>query len=358
MPVLLVLAAMPGCGGDADAGASLDQVDEFIPGVSTSDGTGVAALRTGEPPSESGGPAVTEVTAEAAVVTGGSLQVGVTSETEFDAVIVAVEGATGYYELDFGAARQGVDLVLTIGQSVPTELFQARFALMDAAGAVGPYVGTDLSVTEVVSESRDIQVTVSWDVDSDLDLVVVDPDGDSLNATNPSTPSGGQFDLSSNNGCEIDGLRNESAGWPGGEAPNGTYTVQVLRVSDCDASSTSYALTVLRTGQPLFVRTGTIEGDFFVEDHTFNFDFTGGETDGDDEDLACLGIPETSADELGNACEGREGCETGVCDNNVCRQLCSDRCDAVCGDGTCELSDTPSTEPFGQLGVCIPNQPN
>jgi uncharacterized protein YfaP (DUF2135 family) len=104
----------------------------------------------------------------------------------------------------------------------------------------------------------DIQVSVSWDEDSDVDLHVIDPMGDEVFFASKVVPSGGTLDLDSNSGCDLDNVRNENITW--GTAPPGMYTVLVEYSDSCDAEATSYVVTVHRKGHDAETFTGQLTG--------------------------------------------------------------------------------------------------
>ena len=66
----------------------------------------------------------------------------------------------------------------------------------------------------------DIQITLTWDNKSDLDLHVVDPFQEEISWNNPIISSGGTLDYD-----DTDGYGPENVYWPKGSAPNGTYQV-------------------------------------------------------------------------------------------------------------------------------------
>jgi hypothetical protein len=273
VPIALAIVALAaGCGSE-DAQPSLNQVSDFVRQVGTSDGTGVASLRTGEAPATSGGPGISDTEEAASVVPGGSTSVPLTADREFSAVIVAVDGAEGYYELTLPSAAQSVELVLTISQNVPSDSFTVRSAVVDPSGLVGTYAATLLVVQDVGQSNSDVQVVLSWDVDSDLDLALTDPNGEEISFANPAGSTGGVLDLDSNPGCSIDGIRNESISYPSGQAPEGTYTAQVSLFDACGTESTKYVLTISRAGQAPETYVGSIAAEFNPSDHRYLFSF-------------------------------------------------------------------------------------
>lgn len=95
----------------------------------------------------------------------------------------------------------------------------------------------------VVGFTGDVQVSVSWDTPSDVDLHVVEPSGEEIFYANPVSASGGQLDVDSNPACAIDGRQIENIRW-GSRAPGGTYTVRVDYWDACNVSATNYTVTV------------------------------------------------------------------------------------------------------------------
>jgi len=230
---------------------------------------------------EADGPSAT-VEGSATVINGGSTQENITSQSEFTTVRVAVEelrtSATsagesaapppassgtpsrGYREIKLAQATNAVGLVVTVAQALPGQHFVLYFAVVDSAGKQGPLSSQQLEAVNVAAGV--VQVSVSWDVDSDVDLYVIDPNGDEVyyGLSGEPSPSGGRLDLDSNANCDIDGTRNENITWPD-TAPGGTYTVLVDLYLACGVSPTNYVVTVQVAGQPAQTYTGTLTGE-------------------------------------------------------------------------------------------------
>jgi uncharacterized protein YfaP (DUF2135 family) len=224
--------------------------------------------RSGAPPSSNGGPQIT-VTGNQTVINGGTLGVTVAANAPFTAIYMYVAGRTlgvvgefgggieGHYEIRMPSAQTTASVLLTFPQEIPLSEFELQFAVANPSGAVGPYAGLATNVTEV--GTGDVQVTLSWDVDSDVDLHVVAPGNDEVYYGRRQSPSGGELDLDSNAGCDIDGVRNENITWPIGRAPRGLYTVRVDYWSSCDVGRTNYTVRVNNGGSVQIV-TGSFTG--------------------------------------------------------------------------------------------------
>jgi hypothetical protein len=164
---------------------------------------------------------------------------------------------SGYYELRLPAAALDSSVLLEFAQSIPLRQLELLFAVADPSGRVGPYSRLSTTVTSV--GTGDVQVTLSWDADSDVDLHVVDPAGEEVFYAHRQSASGGELDLDSNAGCSIDGVRNENITWPVGRAPRGSYTVRVDYWNNCGVAQTNYTVRV-NNGGSVQVFSGSFTG--------------------------------------------------------------------------------------------------
>ncbi|HEX8805073.1 MAG TPA: DUF6777 domain-containing protein [Acidimicrobiales bacterium] len=122
----------------------------------------------------------------------------------------------------------------------------------------------------LVLGSGEVQITLEWDSNADLDLHVVEPGGSEIFFSNPGpTGSGGQLDVDSNVGCDLDGSV-ENVFWPETGAPVGNYIVKVVGfdvgVEDCGQGD--YTLTIKVAGQDDIVETGVV-GDEDEDSYSF-----------------------------------------------------------------------------------------
>jgi hypothetical protein len=232
-------------------------VGNFITGVSSSDGAS-GAKRTGAPPSASGGPAA-QVNGNGNVVNGGSTQTTIRGGSTFQRIFVFVSGAgggvDGFWEVTLSRPATDATLFVTLARTLPMTSFNMTYAVATSSGAVGASAVVPARV--LAASSGEVQVSVSWDAGSDVDLHVVDPRGEEIYYGNTQSTSGGELDLDSNAGCSIDNKNNENIRWPSGRAPSGSYTVKVDYWDSCGVPSTNFIVTVNNGGS-----TQTYRGSF------------------------------------------------------------------------------------------------
>ncbi len=116
----------------------------------------------------------------------------------------------------------------------------------------------------------DVQVTLLWQDDIDLDLYVTDPRGETMWYQNPRSSSGGMLDVDANAACQSPAMMInpvENIFWPYGGAPTGHFVVKVNYYQDCigrgagsfkirlkvDEQTTEYSETVTFVNQTVHV---------------------------------------------------------------------------------------------------------
>lgn len=270
-PVVVALLCLAACRGGSDLGVTPSNIStlalrDLVSGVSTEAVVGVA--RPGQAPAAAGGPRV-NVSGNPTVINGGTLPAEVRAAVPFQTLYVTVGsktvgliseatgGVDGYYELRFSSPQTDANVLLAFAQSIPAAELDLLFAVADTAGRVGPFERFSTRVASV--GSGDVQVTLSWNTDSDVDLHVVDPAGEEIYWGHRRSASGGELDLDSNAACAIDGVRNENITWPVGRAPRGSYTVRVDYWDSCGAGRTDYNVRV-NSGGNVQIFNGTFTG--------------------------------------------------------------------------------------------------
>jgi hypothetical protein len=153
------------------------------------------------------------------------------------------EPVDGFVELSLPepSADAIVQFVLTPGISEPF-----RWLLRAAdADAVGPVAASEVNLSRVAT--GDVQISLAWFADVDMDLHVVEPGGEEISWASTRSASGGELDLDS----ICDGVRNENIAWPDGPAPRGHYVVRVRYFDTCqiDRPPVDYVVTIQRANR-------------------------------------------------------------------------------------------------------------
>ena len=99
-------------------------------------------------------------------------------------------------EVRLPSPQMAASVLLAFPQELRTSEFDLFFAVASDTDVVGPFARMNFDVLQV--GTGDVQVTLSWDAGSDVDLHVVDPNGDEVYWTNRRVASGGELDLDSN----------------------------------------------------------------------------------------------------------------------------------------------------------------
>ncbi len=199
---------------------------------------------------------------------GGNLKIGATSKilvpNQFDfaqvlsfaGLAISIAGCayaiiqTAGLALPCGAALINVAITLLPSDNVALETSSSAFgyfasivgcASSDPFSCAGLVVNTAEDVVNVaettvesvddevslahgalIAGSGDIQITLTWDTTDDIDLWVTDPYGELIYWFDPVSASGGYLDYDDRNGYGP-----ENVYWQSGQAPTGTYIVQV-----------------------------------------------------------------------------------------------------------------------------------
>jgi len=224
--------------------------------------SGTASQRAGLAPAASTGPTVTP-TGNQLVINGGTSRVTLTATVPFDTVYLYMGartagivsggpgGVDGFYEIHLARRQATQNLVLSFAQTLALSEFELLFAVADGSGPLGPYATLQTSALTV--GTGDIQVSLSWDTDSDVDVHVIDPAGEEIFYGHKTSASGGTLDLDSNAACTLDHKRNENITWPIGRAPQGTYIVRVDYWDACGVAATNYTVRIINGSEAQIV---------------------------------------------------------------------------------------------------------
>lgn len=204
-------------------------------------------------PQATGSIALDRVNMNRNVLAGGSSVVTLVSERQITEVYVGVVGTAGYYRYVPGTVRADeatiYPLVLLISQSLDHS-FTIRIAARMADGEI-----TEIFTSEVGyirAGTGALQISLSFDNEKDVDLYVVQPDGEVIYYYN----EGGYdyeldsllwgLDIDSNAGCVIDGINNENVFYPAEYVQSGKYEVWVNMYSNCRPEiATNWVITTI-----------------------------------------------------------------------------------------------------------------
>lgn len=172
-----------------------------------------------------------------------------------DCAIVNPKNPYDVYKAVYGCYSLGVEGVKQLDGGLQENLTALEDGLVNLRKVINSGFG-------------DIKITLEWDTDVDLDLWTIDPNGSKIYFGEETSPSGGQLDLDDTNG-----FGPENIFWEMGEAPFGSYKVQVHYFGEGDGEDnvyplTTYKVTVWNFGVPK-VFTGTLNYDQVASVVTF-----------------------------------------------------------------------------------------
>ena len=197
-------------------------------------------------PSAPDAPQIVGLTGPTSVTNGGTaiLHVQVAPPIEAPSFVVWHAGDEGYHSIvGSDPERDGIyDISVKVAAAASQTSLLVNVALLDASGNTGP--AHSLEIALVASGTGDVKVTLSFDRVHDLDLHVVEPNGDEIYYQQPATESGGRIDLDSGAHCQPSAANSENIYWPPGGAPAGEYRVSVQNYEQCSPGEVRYTVTV------------------------------------------------------------------------------------------------------------------
>jgi hypothetical protein len=174
------------------------------------------------------------------------------SEAPIAAIAVSVDGFDGWWLLPVDEDWDG-QLPLLFPKDIFDRLDEAKaevtvnVTMLDSLSRFGNVLS--LAINGMLVGTGDVQVGITWDTPTDVDLHVVEPGGEEIYYAHTTSVAGGQLDLDSNPACNIDGVNAENIYWPTGDSPVGEYTVRVRMYSDCGVGGASGTVTISHCGE-------------------------------------------------------------------------------------------------------------
>lgn len=178
---------------------------------------------------------------------------------------VTVRG-TQWPDFDLGNTVVVLDaLEELLGFDVRDILTQQRFIKPVGSAATPPTTttatppSTTAPTTTIVLGTGDVQATLRWNGDADLDLHVIDPDGVEIYFENVVSPSGGTLDVDMVPDCGVARSGNvENVFWPEGGSIAGVYQAYVVHFPGSCGSPGTYQLELKIDGAIAASDTGTL----------------------------------------------------------------------------------------------------
>jgi len=196
---------------------------------------------------------------------GTNLFTGVVVDGMCDGMVIGIEELGGFYEVPLSSAEFSV--FVSIGQDVTqtnlTLVLIPRLAVTESQPAGGYCQELRIPITVIQDiGSGDIQVSLSWSTDTDVDLHLVEPGGEEIYYGNLIASSGGELDLDSHPACNDPKTNNENITYQGVTPPSGHYIVRVDYWSACqEAGQTDFLVTVNLRGEPTVYQGSFQAGD-------------------------------------------------------------------------------------------------
>jgi hypothetical protein len=127
----------------------------------------------------------------------------------------------------------------------------------------------------------DVQVTLSWVGEADMDLHVIEPSTEHIYWGNQTSATGGQLDVDAIPGCgsSSTAMHFENVFWPTGAAPDGDYETYVDAFSTCGGAVPEWTLTVKVDGVIVLQATDAVDmaaGPSILVPTTPPYEFTNG----------------------------------------------------------------------------------
>ena len=228
-------------------------------------GSSVGQFFAGSAPAAVGSVSISPLTANNEVIeiiSGGSLQIPVNANVPFSRIYVNSD-SEGFFSVDMAENSSNADLVATYS-TVQLDGTDAEINVQVETSEGAVSAPRTLRVTTLVVGTGEVQVSISWDQPTDVDLFLLEPgdDPELIYYGDNASDDGGMLDLDSNPACAIDGVNNENITYQGADAPSGEYIVAVSYYSNCDISvPTNFVVTVRANGS-----TETFTGRLFPVD--------------------------------------------------------------------------------------------
>ena len=241
------LFAALGCWTGKEIAGPSSVITSFITQVSV-ENTSIVGVYADSAPTPAGGPTAA-VNVQSPVVQGGSVRVVVSSATPFQRVVLGMgANVTGVFVVDLPAPVTSNALIITVSESRVFTPIPARFSLgTSTAGPQGDVA--EAAIRLITVGTGDVQVSAAWNSPADVDLYVVDPNGEEIFYGHRDAADLGV--VLQHGGEAVGPIRS---------GVHGTYTVRINYWASCNAASTNWVVTVRTRTSGARTYTGSFSG--------------------------------------------------------------------------------------------------
>lgn len=264
--ILFTGAIFVSCSKDKDGndGISRDDFGRTYFDVSNGEFSGRAL-----PSSNSSDIEIDNIRGNATVLAGGANNITVQGNEAAREVVVGVQGQDGFFTIPMtsaGASRGAQALMEATVSMLISQHLESGFTLAIGVGDGNGNFGTfeTMEVDLLNAGTGKLQISMSWDQPNDVDLHVIEPNGERIYYGNRRSDNGGQLDVDSNAACGIDNINNENITYeypendPSVTIENGEYVVEVDLWSNCNVpSNTTYTVVTLYDGRLITPTSGS-----------------------------------------------------------------------------------------------------
>ena len=182
-------------------------------------------------------------------------------QPDIQKIYVSIKGSNQYYTITPNQTKSNVfDFVMLLNQSLDQSFEILMSALLSDGTTTSIYKSDITYYAAGTGGTGGLQVSLSFNNEKDVDLYVIQPDGEIIYYGNKGSQIydtvTGQYvywwglDLDSNPACNIDSIKNENVFYPDTLIQSGTYQVWINMYSNCDTSlATTCVVTANESGQ-------------------------------------------------------------------------------------------------------------
>lgn len=252
------------CSKDKNEGINRDDFGRSYFDVSNGEFSGRSL-----PSSNSSDLEIDNIRGSSTVLAGGANNIVVQGNDAAREVIIGVKNQDGYFTIPMtsaganrgAAALMEANITMLLSQHLESG-FTLAIGVGDGNGNFGEFETMDVELLR--AGTGKLQISMTWDQENDVDLHVIEPNGERIYYGNRRSNNGGELDVDSNAACNIDNINKENITYeypeddPNVIVENGEYSVEVDLWSNCSIpSNTTYTVIAHYDGQVITPTSGT-----------------------------------------------------------------------------------------------------